>query len=207
MTEKDTVCFCNGIGCAQISAAIERGAHTLNSIYEATSAGVGPCGGTCRDSIQALISQTLSVSSTHPPAFLAPKWIPPIKLVEALSLFNRRYYWETHEILEELWLEERGRPKLFYQGIIQAAAALYHVLNANPRGVIKLAEDSIAKLNPYLPAYESIPLAALIESLGRYVEQSREILGSVRTGFNYDDLPTLVLGSSATPLASEPHKA
>jgi bacterioferritin-associated ferredoxin len=45
------VCFCNNISKEVIEKAIEAGAKTLNEIYDATTAGVGPCGGSCRRKI------------------------------------------------------------------------------------------------------------------------------------------------------------
>jgi NAD(P)H-nitrite reductase large subunit len=44
----ELICRCNGVNRAAIEQAIREGADTLNKIYDATGAGVGPCGGTCR---------------------------------------------------------------------------------------------------------------------------------------------------------------
>ena len=87
--------------------------------------------------------------------------------------------------------ETHGPEKLFYQGIIQASAAFYHVLGANARGVLKLAQDSLDKLLKFAPAYHSIPLKNLIETLEDFKNQAREIMGQTRSGFNYDLLPVL----------------
>jgi len=183
------VCYCNNVHRQQIQQAIASGATTLDSVYEACGAGVGPCGGTCRVKIRTLINE--GSPKTAAPTSLSKAWDPPSELVEAISLFNRRYYWEAHEVLEELWLEVRGPERLFYQGIIQAAAAFYHVLNANPRGVLKLAQDSQDKLKKYFPNYETIPLKELFDTLEDFKTQAREILGNTRTGFDYDKLPKI----------------
>ena len=183
------MCFCNNVHRQQIQQAIAAGATTLDSVYETCGAGVGPCGGTCRVKIKTLIQEH---SLKDPaPGSSSKAWDPPSELVEAISLFNRRYYWEAHEVLEELWLEVRGPERLFYQGIIQAAAAFYHVLNANPRGVLKLAQDSQDKLKKYFPSYESIPLKELFDNLEDFKNQAREILGNTRSGFDYDKLPKI----------------
>ena len=45
---KEIVCLCNCVSRATIEDAIVKGADTLNKIFDRTSAGVGPCGGSCR---------------------------------------------------------------------------------------------------------------------------------------------------------------
>ncbi len=42
------ICRCNEVSEKTIQKAIENGCKTLNEIFDATSAGVGPCGGSCR---------------------------------------------------------------------------------------------------------------------------------------------------------------
>jgi NAD(P)H-nitrite reductase large subunit len=50
------ICFCHNISKEVIEAAITDGAHTLDDIYRITTAGVGPCGGSCRRNIARLLS-------------------------------------------------------------------------------------------------------------------------------------------------------
>jgi predicted metal-dependent hydrolase len=65
--------------------------------------------------------------------------------VAFLYYFNiEEDYFECHEVMEELWLEE-GRDPL-WQGLLQVAVALYHHSNANISGTIKLFEQAIDKL-------------------------------------------------------------
>jgi bacterioferritin-associated ferredoxin len=191
----DIVCFCNHISARQVRVAIEKGSTSLESIYDQTTAGVGACGGSCRSELKKMLLESRTSGNETQKNKRDPQqveeWIPPLEVTKAISMFNRRYYWETHEILEHLWLEEHGDTKLFYQGIIQAAAAFYHVLNANPKGVIKLAEDSSRKLSQFLPKFKSIPLEALVESLADFAGQAREILRESKSGFEYEKLPKI----------------
>lgn len=193
------ICFCNRVPQQTVESCIEQGAHTLSEIYDRCGAGTGPCGGSCRNSIQELIRKAEGVSR-GPNADNAPlAHEAPPGLVEGISLFNRRYYWECHEILEDIWMEEHGPARLFYQGIIQASAALYHVLNANPKGVIRLAQEAQKKLSSYLPSYFGIELKPLLESLASFVAESEEILGQTRSSFSYNRLPQLRLGEEMNP--------
>jgi predicted metal-dependent hydrolase len=56
-------------------------------------------------------------------------------------------YFECHEVMEELWLEEGRSPLL--QGLLQAAVGLYHWDNGNLSGAVKLMSASLSKLDHY----------------------------------------------------------
>lgn len=55
----EIVCRCNEIDRTQIETAIRNGAKTLNEIFDQTTAGVGPCGGSCRGKILHLLKTYL----------------------------------------------------------------------------------------------------------------------------------------------------
>lgn len=76
----------------------------------------------------------------HDPRFLA-----------AIDEFNRGLYYEAHETLEQLWLEDHSREREFYQGIIQVAAGYFKWEQEVPRGAVKLLRSAIRKLEPYRP--------------------------------------------------------
>ncbi len=190
---EDIACYCNHVRWTTVDQAIRDGARTLPQLYDRSQAGNGPCGGSCRDSLAKRIKELSSLPASAENKSASSE-LPPTALVKAVSLFNRRYYWETHEVLEEAWLDEQGSDRLFLQGLIQASAALYHVLNANPKGALKLAEDAANKLEAYRPSRYGLALDPLIETLRFYAHQSREILGRAITGFDYDRLPMLTLG-------------
>lgn len=56
---KRAVCYCNNVSKDTIEAAIKRGCHNLNLIFDATSAGVGPCGGSCRTALARMLESYL----------------------------------------------------------------------------------------------------------------------------------------------------
>jgi predicted metal-dependent hydrolase len=58
-----------------------------------------------------------------------------------------RDYFECHEVMEELWLEESRSPLL--QGLLQAAVGLYHWDNGNLSGAVKLMSAALSKLVHY----------------------------------------------------------
>jgi bacterioferritin-associated ferredoxin len=57
---QEIVCLCNNISRETIENAIIAGADTLNKIFDATTAGVGPCGGSCRRKLAPLLDDYLA---------------------------------------------------------------------------------------------------------------------------------------------------
>jgi bacterioferritin-associated ferredoxin len=69
----EIVCRCNNISRETIETAIRDGAQTMNEIFDLTTAGVGPCGGTCRRKLGPLLDHYLQTGTF------------PEKLVEDLT--------------------------------------------------------------------------------------------------------------------------
>lgn len=42
-------------------------------------------------------------------------------LKKGIEFFNRGYYFETYDVFEEIWMEERGEARIFYQGLVQVS--------------------------------------------------------------------------------------
>lgn len=57
---------------------------------------------------------------------------------EGLRLFNEGKYFEAHEALEIAWLEEPGKVRDLYRGILQIAVVYLHATRRNYNGVIKV---------------------------------------------------------------------
>ena len=73
--------------------------------------------------------------------------------LEGISLFNQREFFACHDALEELWTETLGPEREFYQGLIQAAVALFHYSEGNTGGARRMCESSIRYLEPYRPDF------------------------------------------------------
>lgn len=91
--------------------------------------------------------------------------------IQFLYYFNiDKDFFECHEVMEELWLEE-GRSPL-YQGLLQVAVGLHHYSYGNASGSIKLFTAGIEKLQPYRDKHQlGIDLARVIEDAELYVEK------------------------------------
>jgi predicted metal-dependent hydrolase len=86
----------------------------------------------------------------------------------AVELFNRGAFWEAHEALETIWRSVPDeREALVIQGLIQAAAALWHQERGNQHGVSAVGQAALEKLQgPQHPAveFETERLRAELES-------------------------------------------
>lgn len=92
--------------------------------------------------------------------------------VAFIYYFNiERDYFECHEVMEELWLEEGRNP--IFQGLLQIAVGLYHYRNGNVSGSIKLFSQGINKL-------ENEPDILLGIRLSKLVEEARIYTGKLQ---------------------------
>jgi predicted metal-dependent hydrolase len=86
------------------------------------------------------------------------------RLIKGIDEFNNRLFFECHESLEEIWLEEHGEDRAFYQGLIQIAAGYLKWEQGVLIGAIKLWRTGLAKLEAYPAAHMGVDLASLIEA-------------------------------------------
>lgn len=81
-------------------------------------------------------------------------------------------YFECHEVMEELWIEERRDP--LWQGLLQVAVGLYHHSNANISGSIKLFEQSLEKIDGKPDIMLGIAMGELIQLTKSYLERVKQ---------------------------------
>jgi hypothetical protein len=96
---------------------------------------------------------------------------------KGIEEFNSQCFFEAHDSWEELWMETTGPDRLFYQGLIQTAVAMYHAENGNLRGSCSQFAKALSKLDRYLPAYRGIDtelLASQVRTCLRLAEDARD---------------------------------
>jgi NAD(P)H-nitrite reductase large subunit len=59
-SKSEIICRCNNVSRQVIETAITDGCDTLNKIFDCTTAGVGPCGGSCRKKLKPLLDHYLA---------------------------------------------------------------------------------------------------------------------------------------------------
>jgi predicted metal-dependent hydrolase len=97
--------------------------------------------------------------------------------------FNRRLFYEAHDVLEDLWLKDRHGPDgNFYKGLIQLAGAFVHLQKDRLRPAAALFKLALANLTAY-------PLTHKRLNLRTVQELAQNWLGELeRKGFNLNPL-------------------
>ena len=94
------------------------------------------------------------------------------RYLEFFELFNSGLYYESHEVLEELWQEEADeRRARFYQGLIQYAGLLKHLAEGNARGAASVLAKARTNLAPCAPSFLGVDLHMVLEDLARREQQ------------------------------------
>lgn len=97
------------------------------------------------------------------------------------TCFNERKYYEAHDVLEHLWLKEKGPNWQFYKGLIQLAGAFVHLQKQSLRPThakdgrrlrpaSRLFKLAMRNIEPYGPSHMHLDVAAVLK-LGASYEQ------------------------------------
>ena len=70
-------------------------------------------------------------------------------LQRALVLWDQELFFETHEVLEKLWMKAEGTEKLILQALIRAAGYFIHLGTANLVGAETMAARAYETLSRY----------------------------------------------------------
>lgn len=114
---------------------------------------------------------------------------------QGIELFNKRRFFEQHEVIEHEWHAERGPIRKLYQGILQIGVGFYHALNGNYRGAVSLLTDGIEKTSGFLPEALGINTEKLVTESQHCLDQIL-VLGPDRlSNFDASGIPVIELAS------------
>ena len=88
---------------------------------------------------------------------------------EGVSFFNEERFWESHEVLEQIWKSKRGDERTLLQGIILTTIAFVHHQKAKPNICISVLKRALKKLEGAKPIYRGIQISTLKEDANRIV--------------------------------------
>jgi len=92
----------------------------------------------------------------------------PPEFYKGLELFNREYYYECHDVLEEIWGDAKGKNKIFYQALIMSAVSLYHFGNENLVGALSCYRKALHEFNRLPDHFLRLDIRTFVESLSEF---------------------------------------
>jgi predicted metal-dependent hydrolase len=87
------------------------------------------------------------------------------RFLKGIDEFNQGLFFECHETLEEIWQEDHGEDRKFYQGIIQIAAGYFKLQQGVPAGALKLWRTGLEKIEPYGAVHLGVNVEALADAV------------------------------------------
>lgn len=93
------------------------------------------------------------------------------RYLQGIDHFNKREFFDAHEIWEDLWHEEHGEANAFVQGLIQFATALHHFEAHNLKGTKLLYDAGVELLKPYGEVFWGLPVKKLIDDMTACVKE------------------------------------
>lgn len=120
----------------------------------------------------------------------------PAEYLRGIELFNAGEYFRCHEVLESIWLVSCGREKLFYQGLIMAAVALYHYELGRFGAARTMYRKAKARLERLPERFMSLDVRAFIGELDAFFDFTIE---EARAGGHHPEKrPTLIFEDDVT---------
>jgi predicted metal-dependent hydrolase len=92
-------------------------------------------------------------------------------VLKGMDEYNDGFFFEAHEIWEDVWYVSPLPARTFLQGLIQLAAAFVHLARHEYPGTVRLLGAAIEKLSDFAPAYQGIDVARLVDEASRAREE------------------------------------
>jgi predicted metal-dependent hydrolase len=117
------------------------------------------------------------------------------ELQRGIELFNSGEFLKCHDFLEELIPFESGPSAEFFHGLMELAAACYHLKQGNIFGARYLLTSAIDLLDPYCPSYQSIDVERLLAQVQHCRFLTNNLEDDEAVGFDEAHLPRIHLGT------------
>ena len=128
----------------------------------------------------------------------------PQPYLECIRLYNAGRHWHAHEALEDLWRATADpERRLFFQAVIQLAAAFVHAERGNMRGVRRLLAKSRAKLATVPSPYLALDVAELLRAMAAAAGEAQAVAADPRRAFDWRRKPRLALLPAGCASAGE----
>ena len=90
------------------------------------------------------------------------------QVLDGIELFNREEFYESHDTIEEIWLQESSDEQPFLQGLIQAAVAFHHYQHGKLGAARSMLSLAIEKLEGFPETHHQVLLKEFLEGLSAW---------------------------------------
>ena len=87
------------------------------------------------------------------------------QVLDGIELFNREEFYDCHDTIEEIWLQESNDEQPFLQGLIQAAVAFHHYQHGKLGAARSMLSLAIEKLEGFPETHHQLLLKEFLEGL------------------------------------------
>ncbi|MDZ7361789.1 MAG: DUF309 domain-containing protein [candidate division KSB1 bacterium] len=96
----------------------------------------------------------------------------PHRLEEGINFFNREYFFEAHDALEELWMEAREQmQRELFHGLVNIATGFYHYRMGNRAGMQSQLQKGVDKLSQVPARCFGVNVEKLLHEVQPYIQQ------------------------------------
>jgi len=115
------------------------------------------------------------------------------RFAEGIKLFNKGYYWEAHEVWEEVWREQEGDAKAFAQAFVQIASGYNFLKTFKITTALYLFEKAVTNLHAFEHLHSTVNLNGLREEVENTLGQIRESVINSSDGLKLSHVPVIHL--------------
>jgi len=113
-------------------------------------------------------------------------------LEEGIALFNRRQFFEAHEVWEDGWRVADGPDRLLLHGLIQVAAGFHKLQCGQPGGCATLLSKAVLKLaSAASRGHDRLASPALLDAVEAWRETALRMTATGSTEYDEAALPVL----------------
>src|SRR5260221_14403488 len=95
------------------------------------------------------------------------------QFLRGVEQFNRGFYFECHDTLEDLWHGTRGPDRLFLQGLIQISVGFHHFFSENYKGATSQLTKGLGKVDGYRPSHGGVELEQVLRGVVYWLGRGR----------------------------------
>lgn len=101
-----------------------------------------------------------------------------------VALFNGGEYWESHEAWEQVWRRHAEPSRIFFQGLIQLAAAYHQLGREVHHGLVKHFNNSYLKLKQFPDRFLGVDVGALKAAIRDGLAEAKRLGEGGLAGFD-----------------------